>query len=506
MALIPLTLPPGVWRNGTQYQAKGRYYDSNLVRWYDGQLRPWGGWSLFSSTTLGAPPVRGMIAWADASANIWQLMGTPTKVYVSDIGGNISDITPSGLTAGRADANNLAGYGGGNYGSGTYGNGRSASTVTNPATVWTFDTLEQNPVACNADDGKIYTWDLNNAHIMTQCSGSPSNCRAVFVTQEGFIFALGAGGDPRAVQWPDQASFTSWTPGVGSQANSYELQSAGQIMCGLTTRAGSLIFTTTDVHAATYIGPPFIYSFNQVGAECGIVAVGAYAAAEDFVAWMGINSFWRYDGSVEAIESDVGDYVFTNLNQAQRSKVWALHNATFGEIVWFYPSNAGTEIDSYVLYNYRETTWAIGSLSRTAGVQAGVLANPAMIDPAGNFWAHEQLNFVYSGAAAPYAETGPLEFDQNYGGDTLAGAHPGTVTFDIVQMLPDSKTLGDVQMTFYTRFYPTGPETVWGPYTPANPTSLRVAGREFRLRYTANVAADWRVGNPRLDFRAGGER
>jgi hypothetical protein len=41
---IPLKLPPGVYKNGTLYQAKGRWTDANLVRWIEGAVRPWGGW------------------------------------------------------------------------------------------------------------------------------------------------------------------------------------------------------------------------------------------------------------------------------------------------------------------------------------------------------------------------------------------------------------------------------------------------------------------------------
>ena len=32
MTLIPLQIPPGVYRNGTEYQASNRWYDANLVR------------------------------------------------------------------------------------------------------------------------------------------------------------------------------------------------------------------------------------------------------------------------------------------------------------------------------------------------------------------------------------------------------------------------------------------------------------------------------------------
>ena len=36
----PLSLPPGIWRNGTEYQSKGRYYAASLVRFYEGSIRP----------------------------------------------------------------------------------------------------------------------------------------------------------------------------------------------------------------------------------------------------------------------------------------------------------------------------------------------------------------------------------------------------------------------------------------------------------------------------------
>ena len=42
--LIPLDIPPGVYKNGTDFESSNRWLDSNLVRWQDGSLRPVGGW------------------------------------------------------------------------------------------------------------------------------------------------------------------------------------------------------------------------------------------------------------------------------------------------------------------------------------------------------------------------------------------------------------------------------------------------------------------------------
>lgn len=46
---ITLKLPPGVYRNGTRYQAKNRWYDANGVRWTEGLMGPIGGWRTVST-------------------------------------------------------------------------------------------------------------------------------------------------------------------------------------------------------------------------------------------------------------------------------------------------------------------------------------------------------------------------------------------------------------------------------------------------------------------------
>ena len=52
MALLPIKIPPGFYRNATQYQAKNRWYDGNLVRFSEGRLRPIGGWQRLAGTQI----------------------------------------------------------------------------------------------------------------------------------------------------------------------------------------------------------------------------------------------------------------------------------------------------------------------------------------------------------------------------------------------------------------------------------------------------------------------
>ena len=52
MALLPIKIPSGFYRNATQYQAKNRWYNGNLVRFSEGRLRPIGGWHRLTSSRI----------------------------------------------------------------------------------------------------------------------------------------------------------------------------------------------------------------------------------------------------------------------------------------------------------------------------------------------------------------------------------------------------------------------------------------------------------------------
>lgn len=52
MALIPIKIPPGFFRNGTQYQVKNRWYKGNLIRFAEGRIKPIGGWLRLAPTQI----------------------------------------------------------------------------------------------------------------------------------------------------------------------------------------------------------------------------------------------------------------------------------------------------------------------------------------------------------------------------------------------------------------------------------------------------------------------
>ena len=490
---IPLKLPPGIYRNGTEYQAAGRWYDANLVRWYENTLRPMGGWRKRSTSQMTGL-CRGFITWRANDAERWIAAGTQSKLYAMNEAGTLKDITPTGLTVGIADATIKTGYGYSTYGTYAYGVARPDLGGLIPATTWSLDTWGEYLVACSSADGKLYEWQLGftTPTLAAAITNAPTGNKALLVTAERILFALGAGGNPRKVQWCDQEDNTVWTPLATNQAGDFELATVGTLIAGKRVKGVNLLFTDVDVHTAQYIGAPFIYGFEKAGSGCGLISAQAVAAIDTAAIWMSKSGFWTYDGYVKPLPCEVSDYIFNNINYNQASKVYAVHNSQFGEIWWYYPSSGSNENDSYVTYNYRENHWNIGSLARTAGTDAGVFTNPLLVSSDGYIYEHE-VGFAYDSASI-YAESGPVQLGN---GDNL---------MSVRQVVPDEQTLGEAVVSFKTRNYPTGAQSTFGPYTAANPTDVRFMARQVNVKVTGAVLADWRIGVMRLDAVASGKR
>lgn len=490
---IPLKLPPGVFRNGTEYQAAGRWYDANLVRWYEGTLRPINGWRTRSSSQMTGS-CRGIITWRDNSSNRWIAAGTHSKLYVMNELGTLKDITPTGFTTGYASSTVLTGYGYNVYGSFAYGVARPDTGTPIAATTWSMDTWGEYLVACSSWDGKLYEWQLgfSSPTLAAAITNAPTGNKAVLVTQERIIFALGAGGNPRKVQWCDQEDNTQWTPAGDNLAGDYDLATPGSLIAGKRVKGVNLLFTDVDVHTAQYVGAPFVYGFEKAGSGCGLISAQSVAAIDTAAIWMSKAGFWIYDGYVKPLPSDVSDYIFGNINYAQASKIYAVHNSKFGEIWWYYPSASSNENDSYVTFNYRENHWNIGLMARLAGTDSGVFSYPLMVSSDGYIYEHE-VGFDYDDASV-YAESGPVQLGN---GDNV---------MSVSELIPDEQTLGEVVVSFKARNYPTGTQSTYGPYTAANPTDVRFTARQVNVKVTADTLSDWRVGVMRLDAKPAGKR
>lgn len=515
MPLISLEVPAGVVRHGVESFSRGRWRDANFVRWVNGSLRNIGGWrnredrtdtNNTTNVTLGTGQTpRGMIAWKENSGTAHIAAGTYNKLWQISEAGTVLDITPAGFTTeGVVDAIDNIGYGGYLFGKGIYGAERPASGVMEEATQWSLGNWGEYLVGCANDDGKIYEWQLDTAatagvadNPAAVIANAPINNKAIVVTEERFIFALAAQGNKRKIMWCDRENNTLWAPSATNQAGDIELSTGGEIMLGVSVRGKTLILTTDDAHTATYTAPPAVYGFEKVGNNCGAVSRQCAVSIDEGAFWMGLKSFFVFNGgAVQEVPCDVHDYVFDDINISQRTKVFAVHNGQNNELWWFYPSKGSIENDRYVIFDYQERYWNTGNLDRTAGVDAGVFSHPIYAASTGLVYDHEIGSTYADTNELPYAETGTIQLGN---GDRL---------MDITEILPDHESLGAFQIKLKTKNYPNTAETTHGAYTLSSPTSVRVQGREVKVRLEVPTTNPYgfRLGAVRVDAKAGSKR
>lgn len=126
MPLVPIPVPPGVIKPATPLQAKGRYWDSNLVRWQSNNLLPVGGWQRINSTPLDSQ-IRTIFSWATNDGLKLSLVGCNDDLYTLESSTYVN-ITPASYIG---PENSLyGGYGASDYGELLYGLDYASHVIT----------------------------------------------------------------------------------------------------------------------------------------------------------------------------------------------------------------------------------------------------------------------------------------------------------------------------------------------------------------------------------------
>lgn len=411
-----------------------------------------------------------------------------------------------------------SGYGSGAYGSGSYGYGLVPATQTgSPITTnhWTIDNWGQDVVAC-PESGAIYYWSPTGGYTtLTQVLTAPIFNEGIFVSMPQRIMvaygstvtnAIGVQQDPLLVRWSAVEDFTTWIATAENQAGSYRIPTGSRIVGGLQGPVKGLIWTDLDVWAMNYIGYPYTFGFDKLGANCGLIGIAAACQLRGIVYWMGQSNFFYTSGSgVEIINCSVWDYVFQNLDVANAAKCVAAANTAFNEVAWYFPRIGGSgEPDTYVKYNVTERSWDFGSLSRTAWTDQSALGGPMGASAQSVVYEHED-GYNADGLA--------INASMTTGYFAINEAHEKAFV-DLVW--PDFKygTYSGAQnarilVSFLCADYPTDVPVVYGPYVVTSTTTqinVRLRTRLMALRIeSGDLDSFWRIGNIRLRYAEDGK-
>jgi len=428
------------------------------------------------------------------------------------------------------------GWGVGTWGAGGFGSSSGLSD-TNQLRLWTHDNFGEDLII-NPRGGDIYRW-VENDGLSTRAVKLSSVSGANLVPTQGLqvitsetdrhLIVLGADPisgssrtgtiDPMLVAFSDQENALEFEPLNTNTAGSLRLSSGSSIVGGLKARQEVLIWTDTSLYSMNFIGPPLTFAMNLINEGAGLIGPKAAVNSPKGVFYMSKKGFYFYNGAVQKLPCSVQDYVFGDLDEGQAYKCFAGLNEEFSEIWFFYPSltDNETEISRYVIYNYEENSWSIGSLERYSWIAAGVFNKPLSAGEASStkyIYEHEKgYNNDTSSMDGVFVESADIDISD---GDRFAF---------LKRVLPDILFVNDVgtsqdpainivvkQRDFSNQTLVTNSTTKITSSSTYG--SLRSRGRQFVFRFESDDDNDevdrknykWRLGNTRVDIQPSGRR
>tara|TARA_R110000772_G_scaffold20946_4_gene57995 strand:+ start:21509 stop:23434 length:1926 start_codon:yes stop_codon:yes gene_type:complete len=461
------------------------------------------------------------------------LVPVPVLANASDTGdGGASVVAAYQINGGL----NTAIYGTG-WGSSTWGRAGFGSAATSTGfyglRLWYQDNYGEDLVFNAYNDG-IYYWDqsadvygTDRATAISDLPGvdayAPTVASQVLVSNDRHVIVFGCDPeddigtqDPLLIRWCNQENILVWQTTVDNSVGDLRISSGSLFVTAVETRRQILVFTDKSLSAMQFIGPPYTFGINVISENTTILSANAAVAVDDAVFWMGVGGFQVYTGQATQLESTVDKYVYDDLNEEQAGKVFAALNQEFTEVWWFYPGTGSSEVNKYVIFNYKTGIWTLGTMVRTAWASAGVDTNPVATGTDGYVYVHE--SGLDDGSTNPVsAISSSIESSQIDIGD-------GDHFMFIDRLIPDISFSGSTSdaptatMTLQTRNYPGGAylqsndsSVVQSASSPVElfttETQVRLRGRSVSLKVTAaDAGTKWRLGSPRVNIRQDGKR
>ena len=423
----------------------------------------------------------------------------------------------------------------------------SGDIVTAPG-LWSLDNFG-NKLIATINGGESFEWDSNptgaNNTRATIITGAPTaSAFSLVSTPDRHLIFFGtettigtkSTQDPMFIRFSSQEDINTYTPSATNTAGTQRLADGSKIVGAIRGRDAIYIWTDSALFIMRFVGPPFTFSFQQVGTNCGLIGQNAAVEVDGTAYWMSENGFFRYTGKLESLPCLVEDHVYDDINTTPKQHINAGLNNLFGEVIWFYPNSGSGVVNRMVAYNYLDSSperpvWTTGTLARTAWQDSAVFGKPhateydssaetadtdvnyvhGNTDGASTYYEHETgLNQVKLGqttAIAANIESGSFDIGQQ----GLAG--DGEFMMKIRRVIPDflSQT-GDARVTLNLKDFPnqTKASSSLGPFTiTSNSTKIdtRARAREISLKVeNTSTGQFWKLGTFRIDYQPDGRR
>ena len=386
-----------------------------------------------------------------------------------------------------------------------------SSGITFEAANWQLDTFGEILLANKRGQG-LYQWfptsggDVRSVAV----TNAPTSVNTFIVSpNDRHVVCFGCSNvagtkEPLLVRWSDQNDYTNWTPSISSTSGENTLTGGTQIVQGIRSRNQIAVLTDHVLYGMRFTGPPFIFSFSELGTGCGGVSQHGGIDMDGTPVWMGHDNFFAFDGRVRRLDCTVRRYVFSDINREQMNKIYAGVNSEFKEVTWLYPSADSTECNKYVSWSMEENYWVYGDAIWTTWDDRDVYDNIV------NTGTSVGVTRIYDNEIQDLF-TGKGEKIDSFIESADFGIGDGNEMLFVDRLIPDVEiNNGQLSFTIQTKEFPNGALKTKGPFNVTQNTEtvrFRSRGRQARIKLENNATGtEWRYGDLRLDIQDDGLR
>jgi hypothetical protein len=442
-----------------------------------------------------------------------------------------------------------------------WGEAAPASEVSLEPGLWSLSNFGQVLIATIAN-GKTFTWNAGDAARLTtrastttsgfETTNNPTATRVTLVSPTtrhlihcGTETTIGTPStqDDMFIRFSNQEDINEYTATAINTAGSQRIQDGTKIIGALKAKETILIWTDNALYTMKFVGGDFVFGFEQVGTNCGLIGKNAAVEIDGVAFWMSPNGFFMFDGTVKSLPCSVEDYVYDQIDTTKGQQIYAGINNLFTEVIWYYPTTSSEYNDQYVVFNYGEAmkggVWYIGTEARTTWIDSTVYPKPfatkfnssssgtfpAVVGESGLgqtvLFEHEvgtdQVNPDGSTTTVTsFVKSYDFDIQQrsrSAQGQATGPSISGEVFLAMRRFVPDFKTLqGNAKVTLAVKRYPQQSETTTtlSPFTINSSTDkkdTRARGRFVNVKIENDSSSEsWRFGTFRIDIQADGRR
>ena len=451
-----------------------------------------------------------------------------TLATSSASGGGSSVVAAYQINTGSTVAINGGGWGAGGWSRGGWGSTYNITTPGSQLRIWSNSNFGQDLVI-NPRGGGIYYWAANSGRAVSistlvGASDSPVAANSILVSnadQRVFAFGVNPIGsttiDPLFIRWSTDGSASNWTPEITNSAGALRLSMGSEILAAELAQGQIVVWTDSSLHSVQFVGGDLVYGTQLLDPNVDLIGPNATISVGSFAMWMGRQNFYIYDGSAITVPCPVRQYVFSNINLSQASKVMCGSNRLHREIWFFYPSANSSENDSYVVFNYADQTWYFGSMARTAWCDCGIQDYPQAVNPADGYiyfqdYGNDDGTTNPPSPITAYLQSGPMEIQD---GDSF---------LYMQKIIPDVTFIGSTTATPILTYTVSASDYPGGQYYPGDTEGTssvsipmgqfttkidtRIRGRQYYLKVQSDslTGVAWRLGTQRFDVQPDGRR